>query len=168
MSKNKIIGAASVILLAAILVLQFLPYWQYTTNMKIDGVKTDVEVTASMQGYVWLPEDNKDLTKLFQEETDNKKFAAGDVITLPVATLFLAVIGIVFTVINPNFKFLFLFPLAVGIIGIVCLLTNPVFKIQPDFNSLNYTLQFVCSILLTAIGAVKLGIVVTDIVKNWK
>ena len=167
MTKTKLISYISVILLAVLLVLQFMPYWQYPTTVKNKetGDKEEVMVSASMQSYVWLVDENKDLSKIIQTELENKDFVVDDIIGFPIIILVLGVLGIVFLLIkSDNFAFTLL-PLAAGIIGIACLLTIPALKIS-SADAANHTAQLIVSILLTVAGGAGFGLGLADSLKK--
>ncbi len=165
--KNKLVGYICALLMLALVVLQFMPYWNFQATVKNKETKQneEVEMNVSIQQYVWLPEDNKDCTKFLQAETGDSKFAAGNIIAFPVLALIVSAVGIVFILINPEFKFIFLFPMIVGIVGLICLNTQVAFS---KFTGFNYTSQLVLCAVLTLLGIARLVFVVKDIAKNWK
>jgi len=65
----KIANIAAAVLIIAALVLSFLPYWHYTGSetQVVDGKKVKVAVPkdASLNGYLWMIDNHKELTKVF-------------------------------------------------------------------------------------------------------
>lgn len=68
----KIANIVAAVLIIASLVLTFMPYWHYVGTEQVvndEGKKVKVEVQkdASINGYLWMIDDHKELTKIFDK-----------------------------------------------------------------------------------------------------
>lgn len=68
------------VLMLGLLVCQFLPFWN----------------GCSIQEYVWIPEDNKDVGTFLQERV-GAEFAVGDVVAMPLLVLISGAAGVLLT-----------------------------------------------------------------------
>lgn len=138
MKKAKIIGLISIVVMVAVLVIQFLPFWYY------EGTST------SIQMYVWFPEKCKSLTKLLQEIL-GKSYAVGNIVLGPIALLVGSVVGIVLSVLGKKGKPILAkaVPMVCGIVGVYGFLSQPALQLGS-----NWVLYLILSILLALVCGV--------------
>ena len=103
------------LLILAMIVLLFTPYWQYTTKEKNPdtGKREEVTKTISISDYVWFPRDHKDLAKDYEKTTD-LEMSVNDEVTMPIVLLLLGAIGCIYGAINAK---TFVAPLATLLLG---------------------------------------------------
>lgn len=165
MTKTKLINYVSAFLLLILVVMQFLPFWTYPGKMEVINAETgkkekvEAELDTSIQNYIWFPEDNKDCTTYLQKATADKEFACGDIILFPVLALILTAVCIACVIINPEFKFIFLFPLVVGVIGVISLIGQVPFALG---NGTNFTVQMALAAPLAILGISSLFSTIND------
>ncbi len=129
------IGACLMILL---LVMQFVPFWQYGEPAN----------SVSIQGYVWFPTDYKDLDKELQEQTNDPQFGVSNIVLMPVLELLLCCIGAVCCFVKSEHALPLLFPIIAGMIGIFGYL-KPAFRL----GSL-WPMHITLCVVLLAIGMI--------------
>lgn len=157
MKKNlgRIVNILCVVLLIGVLVTQFLPFWSYEAK--------DETVTVSIDGYVWFPEDHKELTKDFGEIlqiTEKKKIQPN--LVIEAALLFVAcVVSIIFLVAKSGHKFTAVLPLITGILGIKQYLGNYLFQIGQ-----NWQLHLAVCIVLAVVAASNLVLLIAETAKS--
>ena len=110
----KYLSFALAIVILALLVMQFLPFW------------TTEKETVSINDYLWLPNEHKSVTKLFKAELDDKKFDPIKIVLWPVLTLVLGVAGIILCFIKKDTLLPYLMTILCGLAGMLTYLTNPV------------------------------------------
>ncbi len=135
--KTKGISILCACLMVLLLVLQFVPYWQYGEEPE----------DVSIQRFVWFPTDCKGLEKQIGEEILDPGFSVGRIVLMPILELLLCAAGSVLCLLKGEEKWVSLFPVAAGGFGIWGYL-NPAFRL----GSL-WTLHFAVCILLLAAGA---------------
>lgn len=153
---GRIINILCVVLLIGVLVTQFLPFWSYTD-------KEDAEVTVSIDGYVWFPEDHKNLTKDFGEilQIEEKKQIQPNLV-YESALLFVAcVVSIIFLVVKSGSKFTAVLPLITGILGMKQYLGNYLYQIGQ-----NWQLHLAVCIVLTVVAALNLVLLIVEAAKS--
>lgn len=143
----KYISFAVAVLMLALLVMQFLPFW---------SVEED---TVSIGGYIWMPNEHKNLTKSFRAELDDKKFDPVRIALWPVLTLVLGAIGIVMCLLKRGSTPSFLLSIGCGLASTLGFL-NPLFQLGA-----NWQIHLVVSILVLAAGIAGL---VLALVENKK
>lgn len=155
MTMKKLVAFASALLLLVLLILQFMPFWQYPGTIETENPETgkkekqEAMLETSIQNYVWFPEDNKDCTKYLESAPNEDNFACGNIVLFPALTLILALACVVCTIIKPDHQFLFIFPLAAGALGVWSLMKQPVFALG---NTTLYVVQMVISAVLVVLG----------------
>ena len=112
----KYLSFALAIVILALLVMQFLPFW------------TTEKETVSINDYLWLPNEHKSVTKLFKAELDDKKFDPIKIVLWPVLTLVLGVAGIILCFIKKDTLLPYLMTILCGLAGMLTYLTNPVYQ----------------------------------------
>ena len=153
---GRIINILCVVLLIGVLVTQFLPFWSYTD-------KEDAEVTVSIDGYVWFPDNHKDLTKEFGKILDiqDKKLIQPNLVYESALLFVVCVISIIFLVLKSGNKIIAALPLFTGILGMKQYLGNYLYQIGQ-----NWQLHLAVCIVLTVVAAVNLVLFVVDTVKT--
>ena len=112
----KYLSFALAIVILALLVMQFLPFW------------TTEKETVSINDYLWMPNEHKSVTKLFKAELDDKKFDPIKIVLWPVLTLVLGVAGIILCLIKKDTLLPYLMTILCGLAGMLTYLTNPVYQ----------------------------------------
>ena len=112
----KYLSFALAIVILALLVMQFLPFW------------TTEKETVSINDYLWMPNEHKSVTKLFKAELDDKKFDPIKIVLWPVLTLVLGVAGIILCFIKKDTLLPYLMTILCGLTGTLTYLTNPVYQ----------------------------------------
>ena len=112
----KYLSFALAVVILALLVMQFLPFW------------TTEKETVSINDYLWLPNEHKSVTKLFKAELDDKKFDPIKIVLWPVLTLVLGVAGIILCFIKKDTLLPYLMTILCGLAGMLTYLTNPVYQ----------------------------------------
>ena len=112
----KYLSFALAIVILALLVMQFLPFW------------TTEKETVSINDYLWMPNEHKSVTKLFKAELDDKKFDPIKIVLWPVLTLVLGVAGIILCFIKKDTLLPHLMTILCGLAGMLTYLTNPVYQ----------------------------------------
>ena len=113
----KIISYATVVLLAAVLICQFVPYWSFEGQ------------TVSIGDYIWFTEHHKDLTKHFQGMLGDKEFYAGNIAGYSIIIMATCGLGIFFGLKSAGKVKTMLFPAACGVAGLILHFSFPVFGI---------------------------------------
>ena len=151
------INYVCVLLLLAVLMTQFLPFWGCT-----DCKTHEEDRVVSIAEYTWFPEHHKPITKgmtdvyLAEYGQDykgdngkNYKFAVDDVIVPCAIVLISGALGVVLCLVFAKRAFVTLLPLACGVAGVVGYLSSPALKIGVNYN--------IHVILLALTGAVALA-----------
>ena len=112
----KYLSFALAIVILALLVMQFLPFW------------TTEKETVSINDYLWMPNEHKSVTKLFKAELDDKKFDPIKIVLWPVLTLVLGVAGIILCFIKKDTLLPYLMTILCGLAGVLTYLANPVYQ----------------------------------------
>lgn len=140
MKKTKIWNLVCVVLMAAVLVLQFAPFWEYG-----DGQST------SIQTYIWFPGDCNDLTAYLEAECGSD-FNITSIVSVTVLTLVCMAAGVVCCLWQRDNLLVKLLPVIGGIAGIWGFLTKPCLRLGST-----WVLQLVLCIAVIA-AAVLSGI----------
>lgn len=112
MNKTKICNYLCIAMMAILLILQFAPFWSF------DGGN------ASIQSYIWFPENYKPLTEMMQTEF-GKDYNIGKIVFPMVAILLTTAVGIVLSVIKSDNPLVKIIPIAGTLIGIYGFLSKP-------------------------------------------
>ena len=158
------INYVCVLLLLAVLMTQFLPFWGCT-----DCKTHEEDRVVSIAEYTWFPEHHKPITKGMtdvylteygQDYKDdngkNYKFAVDDVIVTCAIVLISGALGVVLCLIFAKRAFVTLLPLACGVAGVVGYLSSPALKIGVNYN-IHVILLIVTAVV--ALAGVIIGLV---------
>lgn len=102
------------VLLLALVVCQFMPFW------------IAEEESASIQAYVWFPQENKDVGNMLTKAVDVN---LNDLVLMPIIVLVSGVVGAIFCAAMQKKVWAAICPLACGIAGIYGYLTQPAFQL---------------------------------------
>lgn len=112
------------VLCAAVLlvmtVLQFVPYWNFTTEAG--------DASCSLGGYVWFPRRHKDLTAYLQGQL-GADFTVDRVYAMPAIQLITGLLGIAFLLLKPALPVGGICASVCGIAGLWGYLTNPALRL---------------------------------------
>lgn len=112
----KYFSFALAVLMLALLVMQFLPFWELESE------------TISMSDYIWTPNENKSFTKLIKAELDDKKFDPVRIVLWPVLTLVLGAAGIVLCFVKKDTLLPYIVAVCCGLTGALTYLTSEIFR----------------------------------------
>ena len=149
MNKVKALNIAAACLMILMLVLQFTPFWQYPL---LSSKTEQTEKTVSIQGYVWFPDNHKDLDKALRAQTEDPSFKVGKIVGMPILELVLCTVGAVFCFLRSKYSLTLLFPIAAGATGIYGYL-KPAFRVGTL-----WTVHFSYCVLLLAAGIAFLSV----------
>lgn len=127
-----------VVLMLAMLVCQFLPFWAIGENQ------------VSIQEHTWFPWVNEDLTDLFLD-TFGRDFMLKDIVLVPFVMLFGCVLGAIFCLLKQKVAGIATIPFFVGLIGIWGYLSKPALQM-----GMLWQLHLVLAILLVVVSAIPL------------
>lgn len=128
--------AVCAVLVAFVLVVQFVPFWQHEAG------------STSINAYVWLLTYNTETTALLQGIL-GEDFAVGDMVTGPAAELVCGLIALVLCIFCQKSIFAPLMAAVTGLVGAAAYLTTPALQLGSCWG-----LHLALCILLTAAGAV--------------
>lgn len=114
---TRIISVVCAVLMLALLVCQFIPFWN------LDGRE------ASIGGYIWLESHYDGFTAYFQEWLNDGDFYSGSIVGVNVILMLACAAGIVFCIKNSEELWPIVFPAACGILGLYQYLAIPVFQL---------------------------------------
>lgn len=136
----KILSVVCVLLMVAMFVLQFIPFWS------IPGETAEDDISLSISEYVWFPTENGDLTDYLEDEIDDYTVNS---IVLPCVVLLVApfLTAVIFLINKDNLVVPALTAIA-GIIGVWGFLAKPALQ----YGSI-WPVYLVLSILMIAAGA---------------
>ncbi len=137
----KCISFAVAVLMLALLVLQFVPFWSEI------GMEGD-EVPVSISDYIWMPGDHIMLNIAMKAEF-GKDYRINQIILAPAVLLVSAAVGIVISLLKRGQFVSFLLPIVCGVAGVVQYFTYPPFKLGQ-----NYMMHGILSIVVLAVGVV--------------
>ena len=142
-----VIRWGSIILMLAIIVLQFLPFWN------IDGKQ------ISVAAYMWWPEKNKELTEFMRTTLGNSTFDVRNILNEGFVQILTAVLGIFWYLTRKNDFWTVVVPVICSVVGIWAYVMNPAFRYGG-----NWILQLVLNVILLALSVIR----VIKIVKNFE
>lgn len=96
-------------LLLLLIVLQFTPFWHLG----------EPEKSVSLNGYVWMPTDHKDLENWLASEAEGANVTAGHLVAMPLLVLVLGVATIILCIMQSDNVYSLLAPCAAGCIGMI-------------------------------------------------
>ena len=135
MEKSKIFNIITIVLMGALLVLHFMPFWSY------DGIST------SIQSYVWFPGNHAALETYIVGQV-GVDYSINDIVLMPVLVLVLTVVGIVLCIWKSDIPFVSLIPLACGLAGIFGYASQPAMQLGT-----NWVLHLVVCIAMVVTSA---------------
>lgn len=128
--------------LLVMVVLQFVPYWNFTAEAG--------ETACSIGGYVWFPSQHEDLTKYLQGQL-GEDFTVDRVYAMPAIQLVTSTLGIAFALLKPALPVGGICAGACGIAGLWGYLTNPALRLGGG-----WALHLVVSALVIIAGALSI------------
>lgn len=123
-----------VALMLMLLVLQFVPYWNYGDD------------SASIAGYVWMPHEHKALTKEFRAEFGSD-YEVRQMVLMPVTVLVTSVLGMIFCIRDAGKGRAFLLPMVSGAMAVYGFMAVAVFRLGTS-----HILQTVVSVVLLVVS----------------
>lgn len=121
-SSTRGINIVCAVLMFALLICQFVPFWN------LDGE------TSSIGGYVWFPDDHSTFTSHFQETLNDGDFYSGSIAGINVLIMLACVAGVVFCIKNLEDFWPVVFPVACGILGLYQYLAISVFRLGNNWG----------------------------------
>ena len=116
-NRGMTVNVICAVLMAILLVLQFVPFWHYG----------EAGENCSIGGYVWFPSDHKELESWITsqaEDHDLNRFVG-----MPSLVLVLSIVGSIFCLVKADQNWVGLFTLACGAAGAVAYLTIPALQL---------------------------------------
>ena len=138
MEKSKICNIICILLMGALLVLHFMPFWSY------DGMST------SIQSYVWFPTDHAALESYIAGQVGGE-YNINSIILMPVIVIVATVVGIVLCLSMSDNFFVGLVPLGCGLVGAWGYLTKAAFQLGT-----NWGLHLAVCIAMIAVAILKM------------
>lgn len=138
MEKSKICNIIGIILMGALLVLHFMPFWSY------DGMAT------SIQSYVWFPTDHAALESYISGQIGGS-YSINSIVLMPVIVLVTIVIGIIMCIIMSDNLLVGLLPLGCGLVGIWGYLSKAAFQLGT-----NWSLHLIICIIMVVVAALRM------------
>lgn len=136
--KNKLVNWTCIALMAIMIVLQFMPFWCYG----------DQETqTASINGYIWFPNDHKELNH-YLKTIAGSDFEVDQILLMPIFNLLAGFFGILLCLTKPHTPIIKILPAACGLVGLWGYLTEPVFRLGTNWG----IHLLVCAALLIVAG----------------
>ncbi len=139
----KILSFVVAVLMLAMLVMQFMPFW------------TVEDHTVSIADYTWMTKEHRDLTaefKAYYKEVYDIPYSTNYVFLMPVIVFVCCVIGTIMCCVKPGNWIYYLLPVVGGIYGAQGYLTNPLFQMGQ-----NWVLHMVLCIAIAVVGAAGLA-----------
>ena len=116
-NKGMIVNVLCAVLMAILLVLQFVPFWHCG----------EAGENCSISGYVWFPSDHKELESWITSQA--KDHDLGSFVGMPILVLVLSFVGSIFCLMKADQNWVGLFSLACGVAGAVAYLTTPALQL---------------------------------------
>lgn len=134
--KVKLYNRLSALLLALLLILQFVPYWHYGEGDTL---------SASINGFVWFPDDHQALTQqLTAQHTD---YSINPIAWTTVGLFLLCAVGTALCLCKSHASPCGILPVMAGLLGLVGYLSTPAFQ-----SGAWYWVQIALFVLMTIIG----------------
>lgn len=111
----KLFNVMCAVLMAILLVLQFVPFWHF-----VDG---ETETAVSISSYMWFPDDNKALDKHLESLIEGHSI--NDMLLPPILTLVLSAVGTVLCLLKPGKVLALLLPMGCGLAAVIGYLSIP-------------------------------------------
>ncbi|MBO5316889.1 MAG: hypothetical protein J6A74_00390 [Oscillospiraceae bacterium] len=156
---TKITNVVCAVLLVALFASFFLPSWDFTATVKVEGSRETKEVAsnASVMEFTWMAYENKDLSKQFKKAG----YEVNEIVVMPFVLTLCTIIFALFSIINIKGSWQSIFGVVGSGFAVFYLLTNTVLQ-QGPFWMVNLILA--CASL--AASLVLLGIFVKLII-DW-
>lgn len=139
LNRVSIVNIVCAMLMLALLVLQFTPFWQY-------GAEGE---TASIGDYVWFPNKNTQVDSYLKASIDG--FTIDHVVTVAVMMLVLSAAGAVMCFIRPHMTVTPVVTVACGLEGMYAYLAKPALRL-----GMNWSLHLTLCVVLVLLGALVL------------
>ena len=98
---TQILSWVCVLMLLAMIVMTFLPYWSCEVTERVDGEKITYTQVSSISEFSWFPREHEDLQELFEDNT-GMELNVNDEVTMPVLLLLLGVAAAAFALVAPR------------------------------------------------------------------
>lgn len=121
MKKSKICNIICIVFMGIILVLQFMPFWNYGG------------MTTSIQNYIWNPLSHTELGEFIAGHV-GADYIIDQIIMMPIIVLFSAVAGIIVCIWKSDNLFTAFLPLLCGGAGIWGYLCKPAFRLGANWG----------------------------------
>ena len=144
---TKLLGIICGVLLIALLILQFVPYWSFGSP----------EQTVSISGYVWFPHNHAEIDTALSASA-GRDVDVNNVFGSAVLLLAACVVGIIAFLANPESVLSALMPLLAGLLGCWQYLLNPLYRLGSG-----WVLHFIVCVALIALA----GVLVAHFVKAF-
>lgn len=141
-------NAFCVLLLAILVVLQFVPFWE------LNGEQ------VSIGGYVWLPTEHTELTAYFADKI-TPKFKVDSLVFSSLLQLVVPVVGIILFLYNRESIFVPCCTAAAGAGGVWSYLCKPAFRF-----GMNWQMHFGFAALLLAVALIPIVVRLTSV--RWR
>lgn len=138
MEKSRIFNIISIVLMGALLVLHFMPFWSY------DGMST------SIQSYVWFPTDHAALETYIAGQVGGE-YSINSIILMPIIVLVTTVAGMILNIMFNDNLFVSLVPLGCGLVGVWGYLSKAAFRLGG-----NWSLHLIVCIAMVAAAGLKM------------
>ncbi len=132
----KIFYYINCVLMLALFVLQCRPLWEVAGK------------EVSIQGYVWFPVDNPELTECLSMML-GREFKVDEIILMPILTAVLAFVGVGLSFKLAKYKALSLIPIACGLIGIWGYMSQEAFRMGSVWGR---DIQLVLCVVIATLG----------------
>lgn len=142
LTRNRTMSVLCAAVLLVMIVLQFVPYWNFATEAG--------DAACSVNGYVWLPDQHEDLTAYLQGQL-GADFTVDRVYAMPAIQLVTGVLGIAFALLKPALPVGGICACACGIAGLWGYLTNPALRLGGG-----WALHLIVSALVIAAGVLSI------------
>lgn len=117
MNRVSVMNIVCAVLMLALLVMQFTPFWQYGE----DGA------TASIGGYIWFPTENAEVESYLKANVDG--FAIDQLVAVAVLILVLSAAGAALCLIKPQMAVTPVVTMACGLLGMYAYLAKPALRL---------------------------------------
>lgn len=135
-SKVKLCNRLSALLMALLLILQFVPYWHYGEGDAL---------SASINGFVWFPDDHQGLTQ--QLTAQHADYSINPIAWTTVGLFLLCAVGTVLCLYKSHASSCAILPVMAGLLGLFGYLSTPAFQ-----SGAWYWVQMALFVLMTILG----------------
>lgn len=117
MNRVSVVNIVCAVLMLALLVMQFTPFWQYGEE----------GATASIGSYIWFPTKNAEVESYLKANVDG--FAIDQLVTVAVLMLVLSAAGAALCLIKPQMAITPVVTIACGLVGVYACLAKPALRL---------------------------------------